>query len=133
VVFSSGTSRADKSTNPQIRLRLLRRMTVLLYLTWQWRCYAHHVAPGDVVCCSMHVELIICSAHAQARGYAAPAPPAEDEDGKLPVTGATKRKAINLEGRFVPASLQGKYRRLLVRAVFEDCAGVTCPLWTLLP
>ncbi len=40
----------------------------------------------------------------QARGYAAPAPQTEEEEGKIPVTGAQKRKAVNLQGHFVPAS-----------------------------
>lgn len=60
----------------------------------------------------------------QARGYAAPAPQTEEEEGKIPVTGAQKRKAVNLQGHFVPASTQAKYRRLLAKAVFENCAGV---------
>lgn len=63
-------------------------------------------------------------AHAQARGYAAPLPPTEEETGKRPVTGATKRKAMNLQDRFVPAQARFKYRKLLARAVFENCAGV---------
>ena len=40
------------------------------------------------------------------------------------MTGAHKRKAVNLQGHFVPASMQAKYRRLLAKAVFENCAGV---------
>jgi hypothetical protein len=42
----------------------------------------------------------------------------------MPVTGATKRKAVNLEGHIVPAQTQARYKRLLARAIFENCAGV---------
>jgi hypothetical protein len=64
----------------------------------------------------------------QARGYCAPPSPTdtpnEGKVGTMPVMGGVKRKAVNLEGHFVPVSLQKRYKRLLARAVFENCSGV---------
>ena len=113
------------STSPQTNLRQSESTSVPRYVT-EKGCIMH-MMQGKVIAYAvacMHVELFCCLAHDAGKGYAAPALPTEEEKGKRTVTGASKRKAGNLQGHFLPAPMRAKDRRLLAKAVCENCAGV---------